>query len=85
MLLEQEALVIVTIGLNMSAMVVVVARLSKFMGNMLGLLGEEVDKELEATWVGWLLVMVSEEVSLVLVEALVDMLLLKKLLTAVVG
>ena len=52
---------------------------------MLGLLGEEVDKELEATWVGWLLVMVSEEVSLVLVEALVEMLLLKKLLTAVVG
>ena len=40
---------------------------------------------MEATWVGWLLVMVSEEVSLVLVEALVDMLLLKKLLTAVVG
>ena len=71
MLLEQEALVIVTIGLNMSAMVVVVARLSKFMGEYVGLLCEEVNKESKATWVGWLLVMVSEEVSMVL-ETLLD-------------
>ena len=49
----------------------------------MGLLDREVDKELEATWVGWLLVRVSEEVSMVL-EALLDMLLLRKLLKPVV-